>query len=430
MASPFNRSGLAGSQPTGTFALRLERSLGMTVVGVGLGGVVVVGYIVARILASRPMTFLVYGFLLLVLASVVMARRKLPLEAHRASLPTRAREGQRLEVSIAVTARRRVSSVVFEDEIPAEFGPAARLPVATIAAGAEVTHTYSFVPTLRGIYEIGPLVAVTGDAFGLSRRRIRLADPVRIIVHPRTESVHDRVLSREWEDPPVRPPVAKPWPTGFEFYGMRDYQPGDDPRRIMWRAAARTWDPEHGVSRYMVRESEQGVTDRVTLILDNEGRQHSRGRPSETFETAVRTCSSLGVKHLKDGFSVTAYTNGGEIAKGLRGNRAQIPFLDAMAAVSMSDVSLSGMMARIVASPRSHTHVVIIAPELSPDVAKSVRILLDGGSSVLIALVRWDESDPASVRRAGALGCNFVEIRPDHALDRVFAAIHGSGARR
>jgi uncharacterized protein (DUF58 family) len=426
----FGRAGLPGDPPAGSVALRLERSLGMTVAGVGLVAVVVVGYAVARIVGSRPMTFLAYGFLLLVLASVVLTRRKLPLDAHRADLPTRMRQGQRMDVTVAVTARHRVSSLLFEDELPPEFGTAARLPIASLPAGEEVTHTYSFVPSRRGVYEIGPLVAVTGDAFGLSRRRIRLAEPVQVIVHPVTESVHDRVLSREWEDPPVRPPVAKPWPTGIELYGMRDYQQGDDPRRIMWRAAARTWDPDLGVQRYMVRESEQGITDRVTLIIDTESRHHSRGEPSETLETAVRAMASIGVRHLKDGFSVTAFTNEGEIAKALRGNRAQLPFLDEMAKVSRGDAPLSQMMARIVASPRSHTHLVLIVPELSREVAMSVRLLLDRGASVLIVLVRWEESDHASVRRAGALGCHFVEIRPDQALDRVFTALHGAGARR
>lgn len=402
----------------------------MTVVGLGLSGVVIVGYIIARAVHSRPMTFLVYGFLLLVLASVTLARRRLPLEVHRAQIPNRVREGQRVEVSIAVTARRRVNSIIFEDEIPAAFGPAVRLPVATIPSGGEVVHTYSFVPTLRGVYRVGPLVAVTGDAFGLSRRRIRLADPVTVIVHPQTQQVHDRVLSREWEDPPVRPPIAKPWPTGFEFYGMRDYQPGDDPRRIMWRAVARTWDPSNTSTRYMVRESEQGITDRVTLVLDTEARHHSRGQPSESFETAVRTAASLGVRHLKDGFSVTAYTNQGEIAKSLRGNRAQLLFLDEMAKVKPDTVALPSVMSSIVAAPRSHTHLVLIIPELSGAMAKSVRLLLDRGASVLIALVRWEDSDPASVRRAAALGCNFVEVRPNQALDRVFAAVHGLGARR
>ena len=59
-------------------------------------------------------------------------------------------------------------------------------------------------------------------------------------MHPSVEGANDRVTSREWEDPPVRPPVSKPWPSGMEFYGMREYVPGDDLRHIHWRTSART----------------------------------------------------------------------------------------------------------------------------------------------------------------------------------------------
>ena len=68
----------------------------------------------------------------------------------------------------------------------------------------------------------------------------RSTEPVDVIVHPTTDAIFDRPLTRMWEDPPFRPPVSQPWPQGFEFYGMRDYVPGDDPRRIVWTAAART----------------------------------------------------------------------------------------------------------------------------------------------------------------------------------------------
>ena len=41
------------------------------------------------------------------------------------------------------------------------------------------------------------------------------------------------------EDPPMRPPVSKPWPSGLEFYGMREYVPGDDLRHVHWRSSAK-----------------------------------------------------------------------------------------------------------------------------------------------------------------------------------------------
>ena len=95
-------------------------------------------------------------------------------------------------------------------------------------------------PSLRGVYQLGPLAAEWTDPFGLARHQQVLTDAVDVIVHPTTEAIFDRPLTRLWEDPPFRPPVSKPWPQGFEFYGMRDYVPGDDPRRIVWTAAART----------------------------------------------------------------------------------------------------------------------------------------------------------------------------------------------
>ena len=53
-------------------------------------------------------------------------------------------------------------------------------------------------------------------------------------------AIFDRPLTRMWEDPPFRPPVSKPWPQGFEFYGMRDYVAGTTRGASSGRAAART----------------------------------------------------------------------------------------------------------------------------------------------------------------------------------------------
>jgi uncharacterized protein (DUF58 family) len=417
--------------PSGTGGIQeaIERRLGITAAGVVVMMIVVVGWIVSRLVRSQPMTFIVYGLLILTVVSVLNARRKLPIEARRSGLPLRVREGQQVEVNLDMTAQRRVTGIIVEDELPPQLGTPSRLPVPVLPGGKEVSHTYQFVPQLRGVYPVGPLVAVTSDAFGLSRRRIRLVDEAQLIVHPRVEDVHDRVLSREWEDPPIRPPAAKPWPTGFEFYGMRDYQSGDDPRRIMWRAAARTWDPDTGMARYMVREAEQGITDRVTLVLDTDARHHSRGEPSETFETAVRAVASLGVRHLRDGFSVTAHAMGAKIADELRGSRARLPLLDSLAAVRRDEVALIQGLQRVLASPRSHTHIVIVTPQVEPDAARALKILLDRGASVMVVLISWAESDPSSARRVASLGCNFVEARTDYPLDRVFSAVHGAGTR-
>ena len=47
-------------------------------------------------------------------------------------------------------------------------------------------------------------------------RLARKAGAEEVIVHPSTENVQDRPLTRQWEDPPIRPPRSKPWPSGFD----------------------------------------------------------------------------------------------------------------------------------------------------------------------------------------------------------------------
>jgi uncharacterized protein (DUF58 family) len=404
---------------TGLLA-RLERRTGATPVAVGVLALAVVVTVVGQRLGSRSVLLLGYGALAVLGLSRVLARRRLSVEAVRSALPTRVRVDQAVDVEITVTAKRRLAAVVLEEELPDALGARVRVPVPVLPGGDEVRHGYRFTARRRGVWSVGPLVAEWSDPFGLTRKRVVIAPAETVVVHPDVEQVRDRVTSREWEDPPVRPPQSKPWPSGFEFYGMRDYVPGDDPRRIIWSATARTLDDE-GNGRYLVRESEQGITDRVTLLLDTDARTHAEGTPSETFERAVQAVASVGVQHLADGLSVTLEANGARLAAGLRGSRNRIPLLDALAAVERERVPFTAALERLFLEPRRHTHVVLVTPDLDVDAARRARLLLERGTSVLVVLVMSEDTDPRSVHRAGALGCGVVEVQPRTALGPAFA---------
>lgn len=403
---------------------------GLTSTGAGLVALAVVGWLLARLLGSRAVFLLVYGTVVLVVIAWFIGRRAVAITARRSGLLPRFSAGQTVEVELEITTRRRVSNVILEDVLPPQLGRPVRVPVTDLAAKRTARHGYRFAPRHRGVYEVGPLMVTRSDPFGLTRRRSRIAGPTEIIVHPATEPVHDRVATREWEDPPIRPPVSKPWPTGFEFYGMRDYSPGDDPRRIVWRAAARMVDPATGMGRYLVRESEQGITDRVCLILDTNDRGHSPGEPSETFELAVGAVASLAVRHLRDGFSVTIETNGRRLFENLRGERNRIRLLDELARVQREETPLLKVIERLAADRRRRNfHTVLVTPDLDPAAAARLR-LLAGQSSLLIAHVLWYDSDPASLRRAASLGCNVVELEAGQALEKAFRRVVGAGVRR
>jgi uncharacterized protein (DUF58 family) len=415
----------AGPRAAGLLAV-LERRLGLTPAGVAVAALVLPGLVLGRLLASRPLFLLVYGAVAVVGLSRVLARRRLSVDAHRSSLPTRVRESQSVDVEISVTARRRLATVVLEEALPEPFGAPVRVPVPLLPTGQTVLHGYRFTARRRGVYTVGPLLAEWSDPFGLTRKRVQIAPAETVIVHPSFEAVSDRVTSREWEDPPVRPPQSRPWPSGFEFYGLREYVIGDDPRRINWLATARTGGAFDGSGRYLVRESEQGITDRVRIVLDTDAAEHAPGDPSETFERAVQVVASLGVKHLADGFSVSLEGGSGPLAKGLRGSRSRIPLLDALASVQRDRAPLSQVLDRLFLDPQRSTHNVVVTPHLDRETARRIKLLLGRGTSVVLVLVQWEDTDPAMIHRAATLGCGVVELKPGASLGATFQHVVGA----
>ncbi len=392
----------------------LERRTGITPAGAVLAALVLPGFALGRALGSAPVFLLVYGAVLLLGLSRALAQRRLSVEANRSTLPSRIRTDQAVDVTLQITSNRRLSALVFEETLDEALGASVRVPVSVLPVGESLAHGYRFTARRRGVFQVGPLVAEWTDPFGLTRKRVVVAPAQTVIVHPRTESVQDRITSREWEDPPIRPPQSKPWPSGFEFYGMRDYVNGDDPRRIIWTASAKTDD------RYLVRESEQGITDRVCLLLDTDS-------TGESFEEAIRAVASLGVKHLADGFSVTLEANSARLAASLRGPNARIPLLDRLAAVQPEDVPLTKALERLFLDRQRNTHNVLVTPHLSEDAARRLRVLLERGTSMQLVLVLSEDTDAAMIHRAGSLRCNVVELKPGASLSRTFARMVGVG---
>ena len=414
MARP-SRQPRAATRPeaVGVAAL-VERFTGLTPAGAIVLVGSVLGFVLAKAVGGRAIFLLVYAGILMVVAAIVTSRRKRRLSAERSALPTRMRVGQVAEVELTVKAPGRLRAFVIEEHLSPLLADAVRVPVPWVGGEREFVHSYSVRPTLRGVYQLGPLSAEWTDPFGLAKHQQQLTEPVDVIVHPSTDAIFDRPLTRMWEDPPFRPPVSKPWPQGFEFYGMRDYVVGDDPRRIVWSAAART-------GKYLVRESEQGITDRITLVIDNQRKSHSPGSPSETFELAIRAVASLGAYNIKQGFSVSLASNDAVLAPELRGGRARIALLDQLAMLQFSDAPVHDAIERIITERRGDTHMCLVSTRFDTRTAARIRLLTERGMSLVVALVQWEDADPNAARRAREIGAQVVRVAPGQQLESLFA---------
>jgi uncharacterized protein (DUF58 family) len=405
----------------GLFA-SLEKQLGLTISGLIVIGLAIIGWFAARVYGGRALYLLAYAGVIMLASSIYLARRRRPVTATRSELARRARVGQTLDVELVLESKSRVTTFRIEEQIHPLLGRTVVVPIPALAPGEPLSFNYSINPKLRGVYKIGPLTAEFSDPMGLAKRRQLLAEETEIIVHPNVEPVLDRPLTRAFEDPPLRPPKSRPWPQGFEFYGMRDYVRGDDLRRVVWRAFART-------DKMMVREFEQGISDRIAVVIDTDESWHSPGYPSDTFETAVRCAASVGVRHIKDGFSVRLEANYDQLGNIFRGPRARLPFLDELARVHLGKEPLADAMERLAKSGRRDAHVVVVTSHFDSKSAARANILVNDGASLTICAIVWEESDPVTIRRAHEIGAQVVQIKPGAAMTGVFRASLQTNAR-
>ena len=407
----------------GSVVARAIDRLHLTPAGASVLVMAILGWFLARVMGSRTAFLLVYSSVLVLALTWVVGRRSLSMSLVRSELPERMRVGQFATVQLEVASRSRVSTVLLTEHLPEQFGTDVVIPVAALRPSQTLEHEYSFTPALRGAYEVGPVVATWSDPFGLTIQRRTVLDAVEVLVHPLVETSRDRVLTRMWEDPPIRPPVSKPWPVGFEFYGMRDYVPGDDLRRIVWSTVAKT-------GRMMVRESEQGITDRVVIAIETGSERHSPGQVSESFETAIRVAAAVGVQHLEDGFSVTLMTSETAVLEGLRGQTARMEFLDALARMQRTGGTLNDRGFDLLERARTRPHVFVITPDLDLKGAQQLKLVRDRGVSVAAAMVQWDECDPTSPARAASVGCRVYQVPAGAPLASVFVSDAVAGVRR
>src|SRR5438105_13844791 len=71
-------------------------------------------------------------------------------------------------------------------------------------------------------------------------------------------------------------------PVGIDFFALREYEMGDDLRRVHWRSTART-------GELMLRQDEMPWESRATILLDNRPSTHS----GDSFERAVEAAASI-----------------------------------------------------------------------------------------------------------------------------------------
>jgi len=170
-----------------------------------------------------------------------------------------------------------------------------------------VRRHYTIDCGARGIHTFGPATLRTGDVFGLNTQEMSLTSENYLLVYPKVVSLErlglpasspfgDVPLRREWlfEDP-------------MRTVGVREYQPGDSPRRLHWKATARA--PNQTLQ---VKVFEPTTSHRLHILLNVNTSDENwswQGYDPQALEAAITTAASVANWATDHGFLVGLAAN-------------------------------------------------------------------------------------------------------------------------
>ncbi len=239
--------------------------------------------IAGRLLALLEVSVVGIALVGLLVASLVVNHRTRPrLRVTRTIQPSRVHLGDPSQAALDVTnvGRRRTPVLRIDDEVESTGGASVRL--APLGPGSRSRAVYRLPTERRGILTVGPLRVEHGDPFGLTRRRSTVTGLDVLTVLPRVDEL-SRVPLTSGHDPlSGRDHRHRLGDVGDDLYALRPYVPGDDLRRVSWRASARR-------DELIVRQDELPWQRRTTVLLD--ARSETMG--DTIFERAVSAAASV-----------------------------------------------------------------------------------------------------------------------------------------
>jgi len=213
------------------------------------------------------------------------------------------------------------------------------------------------VPKRRGLHTLDRYQLSTSFPFGFIKRAVERRHPESLLVFPAIAKVDPRLLalcrSAETTGSMMRPRRGG----DDEFYGVREYREGENPRRIYWRRSARTGVM---VSKEMTRVS----PPKLLLLVDSYRQTKERDELAE-IERTIAMAASLADHALEQGLQLGAYVwSGGWV--GIHPNRGKRHRRDLLALLAGLPQNPEQPIARLLESAqefiKSGTTPVLFTP--------------------------------------------------------------------
>jgi uncharacterized protein (DUF58 family) len=293
--------------------------------------------------SQNNLVFLIFGLALgaILVSGVVSGSIMMGIRLERLAVPP-ARAGERARIGYRVVNTNRLMPVfavsVLERGLapvsPRELLPspepeprffglfAMRLPPKVPRPHAFVQHVppsgeaeawTAFVPQRRGVFAFDRVRVTTTFPLGIVEKSIVFEQDAVLEVEPRVEAVSGAALRSLLATGRSSERSGGRRGDGLDFYGLREYVPGDPMRNIAWRTSAR-------LGTTLVRETEAPADETFIIDLDItaeqlEGARANRptdplARVESDYERAVSVAASLAAagvrRHMRVGLRCEA----------------------------------------------------------------------------------------------------------------------------
>lgn len=216
------------------------------------------------------------------------------------------------DVIISLTVRNlggTIAELALEDRISSQLSIRLGSPrhLLRLPQGGSHAVTYTIAGP-RGTYVFDSVRLEATDIFGLIHRIRTIPVKGQLFVFPdvrrlKSVSIRPRRTRVYAGSIPARAGGA-----GTEFFGVREYQPGDSPRTINWHASAR-----HAESLYANEFQQERVAD-VGIVLDARERANLFHGRRSIFEHSITAAAALSDAFISQGNRVGLLVYGGYLS--------------------------------------------------------------------------------------------------------------------
>ena len=238
--------------------------------------------------------------LLLDYVSCLLSFRRLRYITLSRDLPEYAGEDDLIEIKLTLdNPGKELNHIILVDSFPAE-SPSQRqrkIAIDYLPERSNETFSYHAICYRRGVYDVGPVEVRREFPLGLFRNRLVFEEFTRIKIYPHLFHISDFTLHFGGAKQRIGLSTIEKAGLSNDFFGVREYVPGDSKRLIHWKSTAKR-------GTLIVKELEKPADFDLTALIDLNITASAGIEKYNTFEYSIKIVGSLARLVLQKGYDM------------------------------------------------------------------------------------------------------------------------------